>query len=471
MYNFINKRNIRNLEISNKSSFYGKYSVSFNNNNNNNNNNNSIPNKIFHRNNNYLFTTRESPIKAQSLNIKKNIKENPIKKINKSKEDKKNIVNKNCVKIKDFKNKYKKINKDQNTNNNKSIIKSNDNIKNNINKSNKIIIKENQNKIKIGKKGFKTPENSIIIEKDSYIDYLLDTYSKSKNKKEGIVNNINDIKINKYDIQKPKEENMKFTLLKNNNNGNEESIPEINKSKVFIGNIEGYKDIIERDKRNNNTNTNKYDNTLNLFDDTTFDKNKNNESKKINKKSLLNINDNNYSAIYNYNYLNNNNNFISDSEIKSFINFIENKTETENLSNSLLKKNKKNEKYKYSDLLPYHINKISFTKINDDKNNDKFIFKQNYNNENILLYNLKQNDKKNIGDKKKVDINEEYFIQKDILIKNINFFNLRTSINQNKKNKILFNDKKDNTKVNYNYLIQNTCNINIEYNDKKCLIF
>ena len=49
----------------------------------------------------------------QSLNIKKNIKENPIKKINKSNEDKNNIVNKNYVKIKDFKNKYKKINKEQ----------------------------------------------------------------------------------------------------------------------------------------------------------------------------------------------------------------------------------------------------------------------------------------------------------------------------------------------------------------------
>ena len=76
---------------------------------------------------------------------------------------------------------------------------------------------------------------------------------------------------------------MKFTLLKNKDE-NEETTQEINKSKIIIGNIEGYKDIIESDKINkllNNENT--------LFGHNTIDNNLNEESKKRNKLLLLNF--------------------------------------------------------------------------------------------------------------------------------------------------------------------------------------
>ena len=488
LYNIINKKQIKNYEISNKSSLCSKYSeiLSFNNNLNKS-NSNSIPNIIFSKNNNnFIYSSKESPIKAKSISSNKNIKDIHIKRIYKSSKDNKNILTNKFNKSKDIKNK----NKEKHINKTKSIDKIKH--KNKIQKCNKVTNKENKkenvNKSHIKKKYSKTSENSMISKNDSYLDYLLDTYSNSKNKNENLVNLINDIKTNKYDIQKPKEENMKFTLLKNNNNCNEESIPEVNKSKIIIGNIEGYKDIIEKDKINNI-----YENTISIFDENTLDKNKNNETKRKNKKILLNTNDKNYSEIYNYNNFNNNNYFISDSEIKSFINCIEDKYDSDNLSTTILKRNKKNEnsiKYKYKDLLPYHVNKISFVQTNVD-NDNKSILKNNINNDNILLINDKNNRdnnnirflsmppvctdnrKKNNKDKETIDINEEYFIQKDILIKNKNYFTFKNNnVKQNKiKNTILVNERKDNKKNNNNYLIQNICNINFEDNDKKCIIF
>ena len=62
---------------------------------------------------------------------------------------------------------------------------------------------------------------------------------------------INYIKINEFNVKKPKEMNLKYTILKNGIQ-TEKSMEEISESKIIIGNIEGYKDIIESDKLNNN---------------------------------------------------------------------------------------------------------------------------------------------------------------------------------------------------------------------------
>jgi hypothetical protein len=125
----------------------------------------------------------------------------------------------------------------------------------------------------------KTSINSLNISKDSF-DFLLESITKSK-KNENIQNLINDIKINNFNIKKPREENMKFTLLKSKNEENEDGTSEINKSKIIIGNIEGYKDIIESDKINNNLNN---ETTLKMCDHYTVDNNLNKESKKKIKK-------------------------------------------------------------------------------------------------------------------------------------------------------------------------------------------
>ena len=64
-------------------------------------------------------------------------------------------------------------------------------------------------------------------------------------------NNINIIKTNNFGVNKPKENNMKYTLLKEFEDN--EDIKNVNKSQlenIIIGKIEGYKDIIKSDKLN-----------------------------------------------------------------------------------------------------------------------------------------------------------------------------------------------------------------------------
>ena len=72
-------------------------------------------------------------------------------------------------------------------------------------------------------------------------------YTKENEKSE----KINGVKINNYRVNKPKEENLKFTTITKD----ESDLNESQASKIIIGKIDGYKDIIGTDKRNNN---NKY---------------------------------------------------------------------------------------------------------------------------------------------------------------------------------------------------------------------
>jgi hypothetical protein len=316
------------------------------------------------------------------------------------------------------------------------LVEKNQNNKINISKSNNIEKKYVNNEKSVGdvnqKKNSKTSENSITLGKDSYLDYLIDTLTKSKNNKENIEKLINDIKINNYIIKKPHEENMKFTILKNKINENEDSIPEVNKSKIIIGNIEGYKDIIESDK--DHYYKNEKENTIKLYGQNTMG-NINDESKKINKKLLLNLNNNDL-EILNLNNINNNY-FINDSEIKTFLNCMSDEYEFEDLSTTILKKYKKYENY----LLPYHVNKISFIKTYDEKEKKNIII-EDIDTDNQLLIDINENKNyennmknKKIGiGKEKMDINDEFFIQKDLILKNNNYFSINTNdIKKNKK--------------------------------------
>ena len=83
--------------------------------------------------------------------------------------------------------------------------------------------------------------NDLLINNDEFITYELDLGNEQNT-------NINGVKINNFDVKKPKEENLKFTFMKEEK---ESEISFSHASKIIIGNIDGYKDIIETDIKNN----------------------------------------------------------------------------------------------------------------------------------------------------------------------------------------------------------------------------
>ena len=94
---------------------------------------------------------------------------------------------------------------------------------------------------------------------------------------------INGVKINNFDINKPRDENLKFTFAKDDK---QSDLSVSRASKVIIGKIEGYRDIIETDKAKNH-----YKIYSNLY------------NKKLNKLNLINYlsnsNKNSYKKINN----------------------------------------------------------------------------------------------------------------------------------------------------------------------------
>jgi hypothetical protein len=410
----------------------------------------NIPKPSISRNNINFYNPKESPMINHSSAVAKKF----------------GINKKNSKNIKLKKNKSME-------NNNKKKYKSSDKINGRKNSKKQILTKKNA-KIEKNEKNInpKTSINSLNISKDSF-DFLLESITKSK-KNENIQNLINDIKINNFNIKKPREENMKFTLLKSKNEENEDGTSEINKSKIIIGNIEGYKDIIESDKINNNLNN---ETTLKMYDHYTVDNNLNKESKKKNKKILLNSKnkdlldkkENNNTkeglGMCNLNPINKYS-FTNDSSIKYFLKCMDD--ENENISTTILKKNII-QKNKCRNLLPYHVNKISFVKKYDGKKK-KFLINENISSENILLVDdVNNKTKKNFiknnniygsqKNKETIDINEEYFREKDILRKNSRFL---------RKNSFNYLCEEN---MNYINEIQNCHNFCIEGNDKRCVVF
>ena len=370
---------------------------------------------------------------SDKFGIYKKLKENnSIKNINKKSESK-------SVKKIDEKHDNSSMKDSQN-----SIRKQSNKIEKN-HKTKKIIINRNDNKLL---KKFKS-----VGKKESFID-MVDTYTKFSKEKNDKETKINNIKINEFNVQKPKEENMKFTLLKNRYE-DEESKEETIKSKIIIGTIEGYKDIIESDKLNNCFF--QRDNSINVLESNASNTLDNNSlSRKINKKILQSFNiideneSNNIEGLERYS--NNINGFLlNESEIKSILNYVEDENDIGDLSTTILKINKK---YINSILLPYHVNKISFMKKYNNQTK-KYLIKENFNNDNILLI-----DNNKISNKKKENICKE---------------NNYNKIKENKRDEIIkyITRFKFNAKNKTNNVIQNSCNLFIEGNDKdkKCIIF
>ena len=482
LYSILDKKNIKQLEINSKSTFNSEWKSI---NSNNNPNKNSIQRPFISRNRKNTNTIKESPIKGLSTNLILNISHNShIKKININKNGKEFCLKKlKSMEAKSFKNKtkIKNINnKCKSRSKNKSKTKSSYNKEDNIKKislkkrsHNQIINNSNSSNI------------FSIKEKDNYFEDLLFTSIKNDENNEKDYNDneniINNIKINNFNIQKPKEENMKFTLLKNK--GETESTQEINKSKVIIGKIDGYEDIIESDKLNNKLNLK--ENIVNLFDYNTID-NPNYKIKKRNLKlSLNNLNlidetEDNNDGLEIYNLNNNNNCFINDSEIKSVLNCMDDEYEFDDMSTTVLRNQKNIKMNKKRKLLPFHVNRISYVKVYDNKVN-KYIVKEKINNENVLLTDdnektLKKDftklkkikiNKNGIAINEKFDINEQFFMEKDLL--NFNGFNKNQ---RTKEITVVFNkNNKKSVKNDPNNIMENCNNFYIEGNDKKCLIF
>ena len=164
----------------------------------------------------------------------------------------------NKIKIEEYKN--KKLIHKNNIKKNKTNIISQIKSENNLNKLNlvpekyKKLFLQRKELIKNGSQNNKNNENNENIESfgknikknnsKNDDEELLDTGTELKNK-------INQIKSNNYGVNKPKETNMKFTLVKELED--EEDNLNINKSRIeniIIGKIDGYKDIIESDELN-----------------------------------------------------------------------------------------------------------------------------------------------------------------------------------------------------------------------------
>ena len=129
------------------------------------------------------------------------------------------IINENCTTLKENK-ASKKLKTLENHNNKKKLKKKN---------------------IVINKRKLYTDENKS--NEDSFL--FCDMDSENKNK-------INIIKINEFDINKPKDKNLKYTLYKEFEDETNEEKSENNSKihNVIIGKIDAYKDIVESDKLN-----------------------------------------------------------------------------------------------------------------------------------------------------------------------------------------------------------------------------
>jgi len=133
-----------------------------------------------------------------------------------------------------------------------------------------------------------TSNNSRISDNDEFVTYEFDIGNEQNNK-------INGVKTNNFDVKKPKEENLKFTFMKDDIESN---ISVSQASKIIIGKIDGYKDIIETDIKNYQISHSKYKsmlynkksflfNSTNRLEDELGDYSLNNMNKKISNLSTL----------------------------------------------------------------------------------------------------------------------------------------------------------------------------------------
>ena len=316
--------------------------------------------------------------------------------------------------------------------------------------------KKNKTKIKKIPKNENNKNNKE--KKDSFMDKIELNSKIFMEKDDDKETDINYIKINEFNVKKPKEMNLKYTILKNGIQ-TEKSMEEISESKIIIGNIEGYKDIIESDKLNNNLiQKDKFINQKDFFNS---DYNNINKGKNKNSTLSLNLNDkkieknkmsNNIDILEIYN--DNNNGFIlNDSEIKSFLNY--DKDGNDKAEPSITFRKIKEKYNNDNEILPLNAKKLSIEKKYGD------ITKNFQIKEKINCYSKKPNKLLSI-DQMGNDNKKNYF---DLEKKQSNNSKRENDIKYVSKFERNFDNQPDKN------IIQNICNIHIEGNGNKCLIF
>ena len=262
---------------------------------------NPVNNNNFNKNKPLLKNGRNYKINFFTISSFKNtIKENSTTLINHRKKNTENLFNYKLKKRKDVIEPY----------NNKKRITQNNNIPNSIYDISKIIpkkIKANKKVLYITKSNLN--DKTTIIKKEEKKEnkkkenerkednYIFDIESEHKK-------SINKLKIEDYTINKPHEYKMKFSLLKEFNDEENNSNNNNKVEKIMIGKIEGYKDIIESDKINIKNNINKKNKIKNkLVKKTDKMIKENNNLKNLEGFSIF---EENSSEFYDLNLLNNN---------------------------------------------------------------------------------------------------------------------------------------------------------------------
>ena len=453
-YNHIGKRNIYiNLNVDNLS-FNKKIFFSTEHNTNSNTNYNSNDNS----NNNTIKIKNINIVK--NINIKNKIKENKFKTNNKEyniKEHKeKSFFVQNVNKSKKNINKVerKKLSFDI-TDDNKNLKNANKNILlKKIPDNNTKTKTKNVLNINVLNSSSQKDQSSLIIKIDNNIKNKNNFRSSNKNIKnkkdnldnknkndelgnieengyqfvtendQGVNTGINSVKTNNFVINKPKEENLKYSSIKEFLDDNEEQteISPSQISKIIIGQIDGYKDIIDEDK-NINTNNDKSKSLLELLSKYSFSYIKNNRQSIENLDNLNlfeesndikgEINDN----ILNINMTNNSRNITSDNNMPNLTNIknVDEDYDSEDLSISAFKNNIKSINthsktflnkifYNNSNIKNISKNNIqhkNFVKISMNTNNTTISSGNNINKDN-----LKSN--KDLINKEKINTNSKF---------------------------------------------------------------
>ena len=365
----------------------------------NNNNNNKINNNM--NKNKGIISNNNIKDKLYSSKSKKSHKKQ-FKKLFNSREKTSDLI------FEDGLSGGKNLNENYSTND-KSL-----NTKNSNSNKEKIYITQNivLNKYNISerKQLYEKTNNSLEKDNDTFATYEFDIGNEQNNK-------INGVRTNNFDVKKPKEDNLKFSFMKEDI----DSDISISASKIIIGNIDGYKDIIEIDKKNNQNkdkifngtlfnkklNKNNNLNLLNKFNENSI----NNVNKKINNLSILlkkesdnfTFNDDNFSNIIN---ITNNYDEISNTIIDNKINNNESKQLIDNYITDNLNKNGRN-LYKENNT-NFNTNSFFINTYKSDKNFSKNVYISNNQDDKLkILFNRDNNKKLKYNIKKNNFVNTD----------------------------------------------------------------
>ena len=161
---------------------------------------------------------------------------------------------------------------------------------------------------------------------------------------------ININKLDNYNVNKPHDYNMKYSLIKDKEDEESNNLNKEKVEKIIIGNIEGYQDIIESDKNKIGKKRANQLNITNKASQLKFKKNRN-ENKSIKYFEGLDIFDDNSSEFYDLNFANNyyktNEKLLNIEKEYAFEDLPTNEIELEakNIGLSLIKKNNKTSYY------------------------------------------------------------------------------------------------------------------------------